>query len=102
MHEIKRAHSIKALILSDNHITRSGLRRILESHASFQVLGEGSVRSTNIVESLVRQDPAVIIVDLDSNGVEALNFIRHCKKLAHSSVIVVLCDLGQDEVTSKA
>lgn len=93
---------IKALILSENHITRSGLRRILESHPDFQVLGEGSLGSTNIVESLLRQHPGIILLDLDPSGIDALGFLRNLEKLTHSSAVVILYDLGHDELVRKA
>lgn len=93
---------IRALILSHNHITRSGLRRILESHSGFQVLGEGSVRSKAIVESLVRQHPEIILLDLESNDIDALDFIRNLEKLTQSSAVLILCDLEHDELTRKA
>lgn len=102
MNETCKGLPIKALILSDNHITRSGLRRILESHSNFQVLGEGSVGSTNIVESLVRQHPEVILLDLDPNGVDALGFLRNLEKLTRSSAVIILSDLGNDELVRKA
>lgn len=102
MTETCKSLPIKALILSDNHITRSGLRRILESYAGFQVLGEGSVGSTNIVESLVRQHPEVILLDLDPNGIDALGFLRNLEKLTRSSAVVILSDLGNDELVRKA
>ncbi len=93
---------INVLILSNNHITRSGLRRILESHPGFHVLGEGSVGSTTIVESLIRQQPEVILLDLDAKGADALSFIKKRDELGQSSSVIVLCDLGQDEAARKA
>ena len=93
---------IRVLILSHNHITRSGLRRILESHSGFQVLGEGSVRNKAIVESLVRQHPEIILLDLESNDIDALDFLRNLGKLTRTSPVLVLCDLGHDELTRNA
>lgn len=98
MTEMKNGRPINVLLLSDNHITRSGLRLILESRPGFHVLGEGSVSSTPIVESLVRQRP-VILLDLDPNGVDAL---RKLEGLTRASTVLVLCDLGHEEVTRKA
>lgn len=102
MTEAANGAPIKVLILSNNHITRSGLRRILESHPGFHVLGEGSVGSTTIVESLVRQQPEVILLDIDAKGADALGFIKKRDDLAQSSSVIVLCDLGQDEAARKA
>jgi len=102
MSEICKRIPINILILSDNHITRSGLRRILESHSGFQILGEGSIGSTTIVESLVRQHPEVILLDLDPNGIDALGFLRNLESLTGSSTVIILCDLGNDELARKA
>ncbi len=93
---------IRALILSHDHITRSGLRRILESHSGFQVLGEGSLRSKNIVESLVRQHPEVILLDLDPTDIDAVEYMCELEKLIRSSAVLVLCDLGHQELARKA
>lgn len=98
MTEMKNGRPINVVLLSDNHITRSGLRRILESQPGFHVLGEGRVGNTAVAESLLRQRP-VILLDLDPNGVDAL---RKLEDLTRSSTVIVLCDLGHDELTRKA
>lgn len=98
MTEMKNGSPIKVFLLSDNHITRSGLRRILECHPGFHVLGEGSVAVNATVESLVVQRP-VILLDLDPNGADALRKLEH---LTRSSTVIVLCELGHDELVRKA
>lgn len=95
--EPKDGRPINVVLLSDNHITLSGLHRILESRPGFHVLGEGSV-GCGIVESLVRQRP-VILLDLDPNGVDALRKLEH---LTRSLTVIVLCDLGHHELTRQA
>lgn len=97
MMEMNDGRPINVVLLSDNHITLSGLHRILESRPGFHVLGEGSVGGA-IVESLVRQRP-VILLDLDSNGVDALRKLEH---LTRSLTVIVLCDLGHHELTRQA
>ena len=93
---------IGILILSDNHITRSGLRRILESQEGFHVLGEGGLASPAVVEPLLRRRPDVILLDLDPNSVDPLGCIRVLEKLRHSAFVILLCDLGHWEMARKA
>lgn len=90
------------LIFSDNHITRSGLRRILESQDGFHVLGEGGLASPAVVEPLLRRHPDVILLDLDPNSVDPLGCIRLLEKLRHSAIVILLCDLGHGEIARKA
>ncbi len=98
MIETKAGYPINVVLLSDSHITLSGLHRILESHPGFHVLAEGNVGGGAIVESLVRQRP-VVLLDLDINGVDALRKLEH---LTHSLPVIVLCDLGHHELNRQA
>jgi DNA-binding NarL/FixJ family response regulator len=98
MMEMKDGCPINVVLLSDNHITLSGLHRILESRPGFHVLAEGNVGGGTIVESLVRQRP-VVLLDLDPNGVDALRKLEH---LTHSLPVIVLCDLGHHELNRQA
>jgi DNA-binding NarL/FixJ family response regulator len=98
MMEMKAGHPINVVLLSDCHITLSGLHRILESQPGFHVLAEGNVGGGTIVESLVRQRP-VVLLDLDPNGVDALRKLEH---LTHSLPVIVLCDLGHHELNRQA
>jgi DNA-binding NarL/FixJ family response regulator len=97
MTETLKQSLVNVLILSENHITRCGLRRILESKPGFHVTGEGSIGST-AVGALVRQRP-IILLDLDPNGVDILGKLD---SLARTTTVIVLYDLGHDELARKA
>jgi DNA-binding NarL/FixJ family response regulator len=92
---------IQVLIVSDSHIIRSGLRRILDSLAGFRVLAEISVEQAAAFDS-VGQHPDVVLVELDSRGRDALGFIGSHKSSTKDSPVLVLSDLADHELSRKA
>src|SRR6187455_1387428 len=92
---------INLLIVSDSHITRAGLRRILDSQANIRVLGDISLEKTSVVDTLLRQRPDVILVELDSRGNDALGFIGK-QALKKELAVLVLSDLADHELARKA
>jgi len=98
MTEVQDGRPVNVVILSDNHITRSGLHRILESRPGFSVLGEGGLGSTGLIAPLLPQQP-LILLDLDPNEADAL---QKLEELTRSVSVIVLCDLGHGELTRKA
>jgi DNA-binding NarL/FixJ family response regulator len=94
-------HLIRVLIVSDSHIMRSGLRRILESHAGIRVLGDVSVEMASAVE-ILRQHPDLVLIDLDPRGADALGFIETTQKTSKVSAVLVLSDLADHELARKA
>lgn len=92
---------ITVLIVSDSHIVRSGLRRILESQPNMAVLGEISTKSGNM-DALLRQNPAIALVDLDPQGADALGFVRKVKRSSRNTIVLVLSDLDDEERARKA
>ena len=94
---------ISVLIVTDNHIIRSGLRQILDSETSIQVFGEVSVEQAIALEIIPGRHPDVILVDLDYRGNDALCFIENLRSLLKKdSGILVLSDLADYEVARKA
>ena len=54
------------------------------------------------MESLVRQHPAVILLDLDPTDIDEVEYMCELEKLIRSSAVLVLCDLGHQELARKA
>jgi DNA-binding NarL/FixJ family response regulator len=92
---------IRVLIVSDSHITRSGLRRILDSLAGFRVLAEVSVEKA-VAFDTVAQHPDLVLVELDSRGSDALGFISSLRSLKKDSPVLVLSDLADHELSRRA
>jgi len=94
---------LSVFVVSDNHIIRSGLRRILDSEAGVHVFGEVSIQQAVALKIIPGQHPDVILVDLDSRGNEALCFIEYLlQTLKKNSDILVLTDLADYELARKA
>jgi DNA-binding NarL/FixJ family response regulator len=90
------------LIVSDSHIMRSGLRRILESQASIRVLGDVSFEKTSAADTILRQHPDLILIDVDPRGSDALGFMGPIQKTFKNSSLLVLSDLADHELARKA
>ena len=95
-------HLIRVLIVSDSHIMRSGLRRILESQASIRVLGDVSVEMASTADTMLHQHPELVLIDLDPRGNDALGFIGTIQKTSKVSAVLVLSDLADHELARKA
>jgi DNA-binding NarL/FixJ family response regulator len=86
--------SIRVLMLSDSHITRSALKSIIESQKGIELIAEESLaKITTSVEHLLVRRPDVILFDLDPNSVAETVDIQRFEKLAQHAHIVALCDL---------
>jgi DNA-binding NarL/FixJ family response regulator len=93
---------IRALIVGDNHITRSGLRQILESQSNILVLGEMKIGNVNELDVFRGQHPDIVLIDLEPQGADALAWISKVKKHLISTVCLVIVDLGDDARARKA
>lgn len=85
---------IRALIVGDNHITRSGLRQILESQSNMLVLGEMKIGNVNELDVFRGQHPDIVLIDLEPQGADALSWISKVKKHLISTFCLVIVDLG--------
>ena len=93
---------IRVLIVSDSHIMRSGLRRILESQVSIRVLGDVSVEMASAADTILHQHPELVLIDLDPRGNDALGFMGTIQKTSKISAVLVLSDLADHELARKA
>jgi DNA-binding NarL/FixJ family response regulator len=95
-------HLARVLIVSDSHIMRSGLRRILEFQASVLVLGDVNFDRVNAADTILRQQPELVLFDLDPRGNDVLGLIGTVQKTFKNSAVLVLSDLADHELTRKA
>jgi DNA-binding NarL/FixJ family response regulator len=93
---------IRLLIVSDNHIVRSGLRQILEAHSRIVVIGDTSVRDARATEVCLKHHPELVLIDLDANGTEALALIRKLRRDLKNTAVLAMGDIGDDGRTRKA
>lgn len=91
------AQTIRVLIVSDNHMIRAGIRMILESHATSYLIGE--VTSAHAaVDAANRALADILLVDLDLSGIDVVDLVQHLKDSPSNPLILVLSNLGDDEL----
>jgi len=95
-------HITRVLIVSDSHIMRSGLRRILELQAGVLVLGDVNFDRISAADTIPRQHPELVLFDLDPRGNDVLGLIGTIQKTFKNSAVLVLSDLADHELTRKA
>ena len=93
---------IRALIVGNSHIMRSGLQRILESRSTILVLGELTIGNMNELDAFRGQHPDIVLVDLGAQGTDALAWIRKVKQHLIGTVVLVIGELGDDRRARKA
>jgi DNA-binding NarL/FixJ family response regulator len=93
-----QASTIRVFIVSDNHLIRSGLRRILDSQPSFRVVAEVSIEKAGNLD--IHAD--LVLVELDPRATDAFAFIRSLKETKRDLPILVLSDLADHELSHKA
>jgi DNA-binding NarL/FixJ family response regulator len=92
--------AIKAFIICESHIFRSGLRTILEGQG-VHVIGEESITRSS-ADTICRQHPDVVLVDLDRRAPDALMLIGAlCKSSEHPAVLIV-ADLADHDLAHKS
>jgi DNA-binding NarL/FixJ family response regulator len=78
----------RILIVSSNRMVCAGIRMILEIQSDIFVIGEvASVRIA--IEVAARDQPHVVLIDLDRNGVGVLRLIRDLQKVADRSLPLI-------------
>jgi DNA-binding NarL/FixJ family response regulator len=94
---------ISVLIVSDSHLIRSGLRRILDSEARIRVLGDMSVeKAAGTFANTINRSPDVVLIELDSRGGDALKFIDSLTNRKKDLTVLVLSDLVDHDLARKA
>jgi DNA-binding NarL/FixJ family response regulator len=97
----RNTRPIKVLIVSDNHIIRSGLRRILDSQASIHVIADFNIEKASALNTIQGQQPDVVLVEVDSRGSDALRFITQ-QASKNNVAVLVLSDLADSDLARKA
>jgi DNA-binding NarL/FixJ family response regulator len=91
---------IKAFVICESHIFRSGLRSILEAHG-VDVIGEERITRSS-ADTICRQHPDVVLVDLDRRAPDALMLIGAlCKSSEHPAILIVT-DLADHDLAHKS
>lgn len=92
---------IKVILADDHALVRDGLRRILESSADFEVVGEGSDGPTTL--ALIRErDAQVLVLDLSMPGRSGVELLRQIKEEKPALRILVLTMHAEQQYAARA
>jgi DNA-binding NarL/FixJ family response regulator len=90
------AESIRVLIADDHALTRSGIRRLLESEPDMEVAGEAADGLQVLAEA---QDlgPQVILMDVRMPSMDGVEALRQLRAAHHDVRVLMLSAYGEDE-----
>ncbi|MEK6321655.1 MAG: response regulator transcription factor [Acidobacteriota bacterium] len=95
------AEPIRVLLIDDHVIVRAGLRMLLESYKKMIVVGEASSRA-DAVAIAAREQPDIILLDLDLAGESGLDFLRELLATAPGARVVILTGVRDPEAHRQA
>ena len=96
-----QSQSIRILIVDDHGIVRAGLRMLLESQPGTTVVGEAAT-CAEALELATREQPDVIILDLDLGGENAVESIPTLLCAAREARILILTGVRDSETHRQA
>ena len=88
---------VKVLIVDDHPLFRSGLRQVIESDPSFQIIGE-SGDGEAALELIQKEKPDVAVLDVNLPGLTGLE-IAHKLKAGQSPTRIIILTMHKDEET---
>jgi len=91
---------LRILIVDDHRVVRAGLRMLIEAQG-MQVVGLAGNR-VEAVEVATREQPDLILLDLDLAGEDGLSFLPELKAAASNSRVLVLTGIRDQEVHRRA
>jgi len=95
------SYSVRLLIVDPHLLVCDGLRMLLDSQPGLKVVG----MANNHAEALKQaksKSPDIVLLDLDSAGESALNFIAELREQAEKSQILALTGIKDPEVHRQA
>jgi two-component system nitrate/nitrite response regulator NarL len=96
-----RTSQIRVVLVEDHAVVRSGLRLLIESGPGFAVVGEADNRD-GAVAVVTREQPDVILLDLDLDGQSSLEFFPELASAAAGARVLVLTGVVNPEMHRRA
>jgi len=92
---------IRILLVDDHVIVRAGLRMLIENHKGMVVVGEAGSR-IDALAIAAREQPHVILLDLDMGNESGLDFLRELLDAAAGARVVMLTGVRDPEAHRRA
>lgn len=87
---------IRVVIADDHTLFREGLKRLLESEKSIQVIGEAS-NNKEAVQVVIRTRPDILILDLKMPSGDAVETLDEIAAESPGTKVVILTAFSEDE-----
>ncbi|MCP9280679.1 DNA-binding response regulator [Bacillus wiedmannii] len=88
------------LIVDDHFVVREGLKLILETSDSFQIIGEAA-NGEEALSFIEKKEPDVILMDLNMPKMSGLETIEALNKKQNHTPIIILTTYNEDELMLK-
>jgi DNA-binding NarL/FixJ family response regulator len=92
--------AVKALVVSDSHLLRSGLRNILEFQAHLRILSE--IGFDRVTSTVLAEQADLVLFDLDPKGNDILGAIVNVQMAFKDTPILLLADPADYELARRA
>ena len=92
---------IRVLLIDDHAVVRSGLRMLVESRSGLKVAGEAANRAEALAIAKQEQ-PDVILLDLDMQNDNGLNFLPQLLTAAGRARVLILTGVRDPDAYSQA
>jgi len=93
--------TVRVLLADDHELVRAGVRKVLESSAGIEVVGEAA-RGDETLALLSSLEPDLLLLDLNMPGGDGFEVLRKARDAAGSTRIMVLSLHVQAEYVSRA
>ncbi|MBA2678723.1 MAG: response regulator [Ktedonobacteraceae bacterium] len=87
---------VRVLVVESQAVTRAGLRRLLESYADLQVIGEAADGVQAVSETL-ELGPQVVLIDTQLPSGQSLEALRQIKQLNLDAKVLLLATQDREE-----
>src|SRR5215210_4389101 len=92
---------IRIVLIDDHQIIRDGLREFIESRPGMVVVGDAGERA-GALEVVAREQPDVVVLDLDLGGVSGLDLLPDLLRAAAGANVIILTGLRDTEKRDRA
>jgi len=92
---------IRVLIVDDHAILRKGLRMLIEDQPTMTVIGEAE-NYAETMEVVSREQPEIILLDLDLGGKNGLDFLPELLSLSARTRVIIYTGVRDPEMHHRA
>ncbi|AUS86621.1 DNA-binding response regulator [Lysinibacillus sp. YS11] len=90
----------KVLIVDDHLVVREGLKLILETNDSFQVMGEAN-NGKVALDMIDKSKPDIILLDLNMPEMSGLDTLKTMSELSMTIPVIILTTYNEDDLMVK-